>query len=192
MTVEDDGNLDLADFDVEKHVGVLLDGVSDALILKKHRETLQGRPKVLKGAKSATMKHAYPFTLCRKAVIATMDTAADNLELLSTDPWLSDPRNILQLELISPAWVGVPGGSAGVAAQVQLSAKEKMEAWRAADVQRFLGAADLAGPATTIFANGVNGCDLATMNVETLTKEVRVSAFAARKVIARRDAFLAA
>ena len=121
-----------------------------------------------------------------------MDTAADNLELLSTDPCLSDPRNILQLELISPAWVGVPGGSAGVAAQVQLSAKEKMEAWRAADVQRFLGAADLAGPATTMFANGVNGCDLATMNAETLTKELRLSTFAARKVIARRDAFLAA
>ena len=69
---------------------------------------------------------------------------------------------------------------------------EKIKAWKAADVHRFLGAADLADLATTMFANGVKGCDLATMNAETLTKEVCVSTFAARRVIARRDAFLAA
>ena len=68
---------------------------------------------------------------------------------------------------------------------------EKIKAWKAADVHRFLGAADLADLATAMFANGVNGCDLATMNAETLAKEIYVSTFAARRVIARRDAFLA-
>jgi len=56
------GDLDLAEFDLHVHGGVLLDGVADALLLKKVRESLQGRPKVLKGARSATMKHAYAYT----------------------------------------------------------------------------------------------------------------------------------
>ena len=33
LTVEDDGNLDLAEFDVATHAGVLLDGVGDAMML---------------------------------------------------------------------------------------------------------------------------------------------------------------
>ena len=190
--MEDNSSLDLSDFDVKNHVGVLLDGVSDSLILKKHRGTLQGRPKVLKGAKSATMKHAYPFTVCRKAVIATMDTAAFNLELLATDPWLSDPRNILHLELTSPAWVGAPGVNVSGGAPTQQSALGKMKAWSAADVRRFLEAADLAGPATSFFANGMNGCDLTDVTAATLTNDIRSSTFAIRKVIARRDLFIAA
>ena len=46
VTVEGDGHLDLAEFDVELHSGVLLDGVADASQLKSVRESLQGRPKV--------------------------------------------------------------------------------------------------------------------------------------------------
>ena len=60
VTVEGDAHLDLSELDVEKQSGVLLDGVSDTLLLKRNRETLQGRPKVLKGAKSATMMYSYP------------------------------------------------------------------------------------------------------------------------------------
>eukprot|EP00973_Karenia_brevis_P033509 4620607-Karenia_brevis.AAC.1 len=104
VTVQDDGHLDLADFNVATHAGVLLDGVSDTLLLWKHRETLQGRPKSDKGAKSATMKFAYSYTFCRRAIIVTMDTAALNLGLLETDKWLSDARNIIQLRLTEPAW----------------------------------------------------------------------------------------
>ena len=50
----------------------------------------------------------------------------------------------------------------------------------------------MADLAITMFKNGVNGSDLATMNAETLTKDICVSTLAARRVIARRDAFLAA
>ena len=51
--------LDLADFDLRRHAGVLLDGVGDALILKRNRESLQGRAKVSKGGQSATNMYAY-------------------------------------------------------------------------------------------------------------------------------------
>ena len=64
VTVETDGHLDLSDFDVDKHGGVLLDGVGDVLLLKHNRETLQGRPKVLKGGRSQTMRHPDRFPHC--------------------------------------------------------------------------------------------------------------------------------
>ena len=48
--------MDLAEFDRRVHAGVILDGVGDALFLKRNREALQGRPKVIKGAKSATKR----------------------------------------------------------------------------------------------------------------------------------------
>ncbi len=56
------------------------------------------------------MRYAYPFTLARRAVVATMDLSAANLDLLRTDHWLSDPRNVRVLRLTEPAWEG--GGAA--------------------------------------------------------------------------------
>ena len=58
VTVEDDTNLDLSEFDVATHAGVLLDGVGDALMLHSHREALQGRVKECRGGKSATMVYS--------------------------------------------------------------------------------------------------------------------------------------
>ena len=53
VTVEDDDHLDFYELNVAKHGGVLLDGIGDTMVLKKHREALQGRPtKVLKGGRS--------------------------------------------------------------------------------------------------------------------------------------------
>ena len=40
--------MDLADFDRRVHAGVLLDGVGDAMFLKRNREGLQGRPKIVR------------------------------------------------------------------------------------------------------------------------------------------------
>ena len=108
VTVEEDGALDFADFDIDRHSGVLLDGVADVAVLKRHRETLQGRPKIVKGARSPTMKHSYEFSLARRAVIITMDLSASSLGLLETDHWLSDRRNLLILRLLEPAWEGAP------------------------------------------------------------------------------------
>ena len=99
ITVETNEHLDFADFDVRIHGGVLLDGVGDALILKKNREALQGRAKLAKGAQSATMMYSYKYTLAKRAVVATFDLSAENLWSLQTDHWLSNPQNVIQLHL---------------------------------------------------------------------------------------------
>ena len=99
VTVEDNEHLDLSDFDCRFHGGVLLDGVGDAHILKLNREALQGRAKEAKGAQSATMMYSYKYTLARRAVVATFDLSAKNLEMLESDHWLQSSRNILQLHL---------------------------------------------------------------------------------------------
>ena len=49
VTVEEDGHLDLSEFDVSAHAGVLLDGVGDAITLHYNREALQGRLKEGRG-----------------------------------------------------------------------------------------------------------------------------------------------
>ena len=99
ITVEMNEHLDFSDFNVRAHSGVLLDGVGDAFILKRNREALQGRPKASKGAQSATMMYSYTCTLCRRAVVATFDLSAKNLDALREDHWLKDPRNVVQLLL---------------------------------------------------------------------------------------------
>ena len=48
---------------MRKHAGVLFDGVGDLLLLRENRESLQGRPKVTKGARSATNIYAYAYTM---------------------------------------------------------------------------------------------------------------------------------
>ena len=103
VTVEDDGHLDFSSLDVTKHCGLLLDGVGDVLLLKRNRETLQGRPKELRGCRSQTMHFAYPFTLAWRAVVVTMDLSAANLHVPSSDRWLSDARNVKVLHLCEQA-----------------------------------------------------------------------------------------
>ena len=105
VTVEGNTHLDLTGFDHRLHSGILLDGVGDALFLRTHRETLQGRAKKCKGAQSATNVYAYTFTLARRAVIATFDLSAANLRAFNQHHWLSDDRNVIRLNLESPAFV---------------------------------------------------------------------------------------
>ena len=181
--------MDLGEYSHEKHAGILLDGVGDVLFLQRHREVLQGRPKRDRGGKSSTMMYAYPFTLCRRAVVVTMDLSAENLDMLKKDHWLSDPRNVKVLELTSPAWaVPAPMAPAGAPAP-PVDKRAAMIAWPVAGVVAFLENADLAGPAKVLVANGVNGQDLAEMTSDTLQNELRLSAFAARKVLRARDAY---
>ena len=60
--------------------------------------------------------------------------------------------------------------------------------WSAGDVMKFMEHQDLAGPARTLFASGVNDEDLMFMTTETLTDGLRLNSFAAAKVLAARDA----
>lgn len=108
ITVEENPSLDLADYDAREHAGVLLDGVGDALILKKNRESLQGRSKLTKGGQSATNMYAYKYTLARRGIVATFDLSAKNLEQFEEDHWLSSELNIIVLRLQEKAFVDVP------------------------------------------------------------------------------------
>ncbi len=76
---------------MRRHGGVLPDGIGDAFILKKNREALQGRPEFAKGAQSATNCHSYRYTLARRAVVASFDLSAKNLNAFKADHWLSNP-----------------------------------------------------------------------------------------------------
>jgi len=187
LTVEDSDVLDVGEFDRRTHAGVLLDGVGDAAFLKKHREVLQGRPKLCKGGKSGTMMYAYSFSLCRRAVVATFDLSAKNLGLLLTDHWLSDPRNVLVLRLREPAW------DSGAAPSVvrRRSPLEEMRSWSVDALAEFFTSADLGGPAETLQRAGVNGADMVAWSAPAeLGTDLKLLPFTARKLLACRDEFL--
>ena len=48
-------------------------------------QALQGRVKVSKDARSATMMYSYVYTLTRRGVVAMFDLSADNLALFTKD-----------------------------------------------------------------------------------------------------------
>ena len=104
VTVQENNVLDLSEFEETTHAGILLDGVADAEFLAQNREVLQGRPKAAKGGQSSTMIYAYPFTLCRRAVVVTMDLAAANLAYFENHHWLSEEGNVIVLRLTTTAW----------------------------------------------------------------------------------------
>ena len=164
----------------------MLDGVGDAMYLLRHREALQGRAKECKEGKSATMMYSYPFTFCRRAVVATFDLSASNVAMFREHHWLSDARNVQQLWLAGPAWQGEPTPSAP-----ELEDKRAiMGAWSTSRLAQLLEEHDLHGPAKHLRTNGVRGVDLLNMSVASLVSEVGLTRFAAGRTIAARDAFL--
>ena len=188
VTVEDSMSVDLGDLDVCVHAGVLFDGVVDAFFLKNNREVLQGTPKVCKGGKSGTMIYAYPFTLCRRAVVATFDLSAANLNLFHTDHWLSDQRNVIQLHLNSPAW----GGASALPVQAVIQPRALMASWTVGQLAEFLVNEDMCGPAEALRTAGVNGADFLVWGTPAeLQADMRLAPFTARKLIASRVVFLA-
>ena len=149
VTVEGDSFMDLSEFDLAKHAGVLSDGVADVMMIKQHREALQGRPKKCRGGKSATMMYSYAFTLCRRAVIATMDLSAKNLHMLNTDHWLADIKNVRVLRLCEPAWE---------TADEVVASTTPMAEWSVGAVASWLAGLDMAGPAAMLSATGPQWC----------------------------------
>lgn len=186
VTVESDAFLDLTDFDIRFHAGVLLDGVGDAMTLKANREVLQGRPKLCKAGRSPTMRFSTMYSLHRRAVVVTFDMSATNLHLFDTDHWLSNPKNVVCLRLKVTAWESPEA----VLPLKQDERPEQMRAWSASEVVSWARARDLEGPSAVLFASSVNGADLLEATKEVLVKEVRLTPFAARKVLRARDAFL--
>ena len=129
------------------------------------------------------MMYSYPFTLCRRAVIVTMDLSAKNLHMLATDHWFSNPKNVILLRLSKPAWT-----TGGVAVG---SAQSSMPSWTVEDVVSWMESQDLAGPAAYIRSQGVNGKDLLDFqNAQELSRELATTAFLARKLLMLRDAHI--
>ena len=184
VTVEGDTALDFSSFDLRRDAGVLLDGVNDALTLKSNREVLQGVPKKCRGGRSNTMMYSYPYTLCRRAVVATMDLSARNLELFSTDHWLSNPANCKVLQLTAPVWER-PGSPAQ-----PLSKTEQLGLWTCQELRDYLSAHDLVGLAAHLYGQSVNGADFLHLREAQFVDELRCTPFAARKLLAARTAFL--
>ena len=120
--------------------------------------------------------------------MVTMYLSADNLDLFETDHWLSDPKDVMVVKLTERAWMdGAPS-----AAAAPMSPKDTFHHWTLAELARFMRAKDLAGPSAILQANGVTGADLLDMSASDLEGELRLTPFAARKVIKARDAFLSA
>ena len=132
------------------------------------------------------MMYSYS-TLCRRAVLATLDFAARNIGLLRTHHWLSDPRNVLTLWLDAPAYQQHPGT---VAPALPLSNEERMQAWSVCETVRFFEEEDLTGPAKLLRASGVRGVDLLLLTAQTLVRDVGLTRFAARRAVEARDLFL--
>ena len=65
-----------------------------------------------------------------------------------------------------------------------------MQTWSVKQLISFLKGADLEGPGVAFYNNGAAGADFLAMPMETLTNDLGLSAFAARKVLAARSAFL--
>ena len=185
VTVEEDMTLDMQDFRPQRHAGVLLDGLGDVRILKRNREALQGRPKMVKGGRSATMMYAYAYSFCRRAVVATMDLSASGLHLLRSDHWLADERNVLQVWLDQPAWL-----HSSAIPLPRSDPRTLMQGWSVAQAVAFLHSVDLDGAAEVCRHNGVNGGDLLAMTAATLTGDLRVSPFLAKKMLNARDCYL--
>ena len=189
VTVEEDQHLDVSDFALERDAGILLDGLADVAILSKHREALQGRPKAAKAARSATGMYAFPFTLHRRAVVATMDRSARNLHLFETDHWLSNPDNVLVLRLAGPSFLA-PGDTVAQGL-VEAAPSQELASWTPSRLGAWLRCEHLHAPADIFERNGVTGQDFATMTEEDLTDGLRVLPWAAAKVLRLRGALVA-
>ncbi len=112
-----------------------------------------------------------------------MDLTARNLQLLTTNHWMKDPRNVVVVTLTQPSW-----RQPLQAALVVAPPAEKLGAWTVAEVAHFYEGADAAGLAVTLQKNAVNGADMAGFSSwEQLAEDIRMTPFAARKVLRLRD-----
>ena len=186
VTVEGDGALDLSRYDLRDHAGVLFDGVGDVATLWRHREVLQGRPKITYGGRSATMVFAYPYTLARRAVVATFDLTAAKLHLLKANHWLKESSNVCFVRLSAPAWAAADPSSVATR-----SPTSTVAAWTTDEVAMFFAQQGADGSGHALRGDSVNGRDLrAFTSWMDLQQELHMTPFAAKKILRLRGAFL--
>jgi hypothetical protein len=129
--------------------------------------------------------YSYPYTLCRVPVIVTLDLSASNLHMFQTNHWLKDDKNVIKLWLREPAFAS-PGGNV----RPTETPEEKMRGWSVEETVSFLRGCDLDGPAATCYTSAVAGVDLLEITGEELVNDVKLTPFAAKKIVKARDTFL--
>ena len=130
------------------------------------------------------MIYSYPFTLCRRAVVVTMDLAAKNLELFNTDHWLGNSKNCIVLKLSAAAW------NDGSPPAPEPRPRDKMATWTCQNLHDDLEAHDMTGLAAQLHNQSVDGSDFLSLSEEALTHELRLTPFAAKKLLKAREVFL--
>ena len=130
------------------------------------------------------MVYSYPYTLARRAVVASLDLTATNLHLLKTNHWLKDAKNVVLLPLTEPAYIAA-------AMPPPPTPWETMSAWTVDELAFFFKQQDAAGIATALQNSSVNGADfLAFAAWEELVDELSVVKFMAKKALRLRAGFL--
>jgi hypothetical protein len=137
----------------------------------------------------ATVMYAYPYTLCRRGIVATFDLSASNLDMFETDHWLSNEKNCLVLRLTQPAFV-TKQKPADVGGHLPKSRTETMRSWSVGELASFFAKRDMEGPAQRLRVQGVAGEDFVDFTPELLQQDLRFPAFTARKLLRIRDAYL--
>ena len=107
------------------------------------------------------------------------------MALFETDHWLSNPLNCKVLHLPAPVW------GAEEAPAPSLSAADKLALWTCQELRDYLTAHDLAGLATHLHGQSVNGKDFLDLSETELVEDLRCTPFAARKLVAARAKYLA-
>ena len=133
------------------------------------------------------MMYSYPFTLCKRGVVITMDLSAKNLTMFRTDHWLSNPENCFVLRLAGPAWCVSTNATPPLP---QPSAQERVAGYTTSELRTALTEQDMCGPAEDLFKQGVDGADFLSFTPETIVNELRLSPFVAKKLCKVRAALL--
>ena len=132
------------------------------------------------------MVFAVPYTLARRAVVATFDLTAANLHLLKTNHWLTESPNVCVVRISAPAWAA--GDPSSV---ITPSPTSTVAAWTTDEVAMFFAQQDADGLGNALRGNSVNGSDLlAFTSWMDLHQELHMTPFAAKKILRLRDAFL--
>ena len=126
------------------------------------------------------MMYSYAFTLCRRAVVATLDLEARNLHMLSADHWLSNPKNVVLVCLSGPVWEADCPATP--------PQPDPMIGWSVSAVASWLEGLDMGGPVSTLRAQGVNSADLLTIQTPVeFARDIGTTPFVAKKVLKLRD-----
>ena len=131
------------------------------------------------------MVYSYPYTLARRAVVATLDLTAKNLHMLYTNHWLRDEKNAICVRLDGPAW------HTGVVPPPPPTRLEIMASWSVGELAHFVEEEDAEALAAMLRNQSVNGADFQSFRThEELSADLNLTPFAAKKLLRLRDAYL--